>query len=221
MKTLNPFLPTKTTPAIVPSQLTKAGGALYLLNQSNNNYQIDFQNGNTATLAAQHARLYKLRFPLDAFVASVQSMVLAAPIKNPQVWGEAFQAGEDVSNLYSGPLTNDILALGQPLVTDLGNVDNQTFTVAAQVGQTLYLVGLLITMDKAATPSSGLLSISGFDTSIVPTGGLEYELVQSNQQANFERKYQSALPALPSAGLHFAFPNLSSAIYLELTTFYQ
>lgn len=221
MKTLNPFLPTSGNPAIVPSQLTRAGGTLYLVNQSNANYLIDFQNGNTATLLAQHARPYKLRFPLNSFVVSVQSLILAAPVQNPQIWGEAFDAGEDTGPLFSGPLTNDIAALGQPTVTDFGNVNNTTFTLSVPVGKQLYLLALFISMDKAATPSSGLLTINNFDTSIVPTGSLEYQLVQSAQQSNLERKYTSALPAAAGKGLQFVFPNLADAIYLEVASFTQ
>lgn len=218
MKTINPFLPTSSTPVIVPSQLTRAGGTLYLVNQSNNNYQVDFQNGNTATLLAQHARLYKLPFPLNAFVVSVQSTVIAPPLASPQVWGEAFQPGEDTTGLFTGALTNDILALGQPQIFSLGNVDNTTFSVANISGVLFYLSGFDLTMDKAATPASGLFTV----TNLNQGSELFYWLVQSNQQALIEKRFANPLQqAAPPSALTFAFPNLPASIGFNYYGWYQ
>lgn len=223
MKTINPFLPTSGYPQTVPSQLTRAGGTLYLVNQSNANYTIDFQNGNTATLLAQHARAYKLRFPLDAFMVTVQSVVLAAPVTNPQIWGEAFDAGEDTGPLFSGPLTNDITQLGQPLVRAMQNVNNTTFTFATAAGTLLYLMEFCITMDKAAVnASNGQLQISLLSTSVVGGGSLYYYLVQSTTNQNtFKRKFAAPIPSLDSRGITFAFPNLNAGIALDAVVFSQ
>lgn len=218
MKTINPFLPTVSTPATVPSQLTRAGGTLYLVNQSNNNYQVDFQNGNTATLLAQHARLYRLPFPLNAFVVSVQSTVIAPPLKSPQIWGEAFQPGEDTSGLFTGALTNDILALGQPQIFGIGNVNNTTFSIANLPGLLFYLAGFDLTMDKAATPSSGLFTVTNLDQG----SELFYWLVQSNQQVLIEKRFANPLQQLAgSSGITFTFPNLTASIGFNYYGWYQ
>lgn len=221
MKTLNPFLPTRSNPATVPSQLTRAGGALYLVNQSNNNYQLNFQNGNTATLLAQYARLYRLPFPLNAFVVSAQSTVIAPPLKSPQVWGEAFQPGEDTSGLFTGPLTNDIMALGQPNVYSASNVDNQSFNQPTIPGTLFYLIGWEISMDKAATPSSGFFTIGNLDSSIVPNSQIPYWLVQSNQQVWIEKKYGYPIPQSPTNAMSFSFPNLAASIGFNYYGWYQ
>jgi hypothetical protein len=223
MKTLNPFLPTSAQPATVPSQLTRAGGALYLVNQSNNNYTIDFQNGNTATLVAQFARLYRLAFPLNGFVVSVQSTVVAPPLSSPQVWGEAFQAGEDTSGLFTGPLTNDILALGQPSVFSLSNVNNQSFNQANLPGLTFYLSGFEITMDKTGTPASGIFTISGLANPPAENNQLNYWLVQSNQQVWIKEDFKAPLAGGQGVNgpMTFMFPNLTASIGFNFFGWYQ
>lgn len=221
MKTINPFLPTSGNPAVVPSQLTGAGGTLYLVNQSNNNYVLDFQNGYTATLLAQHARPYRLPMPVDSFVVTLQSVIIAPPLASPQVWGEAFQRGEDTSGLFSGPLTNDIMALGQPNIYVVPNADNQDIVQANIAGQTFYLYGFEITMDKAATPASGILSVSNLANPPAINGGLAYWLVQSSQQVWIKEEFKTPMAASQIAPLTFTFPNLPASIGLNYFGWYQ
>lgn len=218
MKTINPFLPTIGNPVTIPTQLTRAGGTLYLVNQSNANYLINFQNGYTATLLAQHARPYTLNTPINSAVVSVQSLAIAPPLPNPQIWGEAFQPGEDISHLFMGPLTNDIIGLGQPAITGAGNLDNASIFVPNLPGKTFYLLGFDLTLDKAATPASGLFTI----TNINGSEELFYWLVQSNQEVFLEKQFRNPLQAMADPSpLTFTFPNLPASIGFNYYGWYQ
>lgn len=118
------LLPANTTVPVVgtgqhfDSGLVTSCGALYFKNKSNVGVNIVFDNGMSAEIPAWHARLFSMKQRVNQLWLSqaYQLPIATSPIS--QLDYEVYQAGEDTSGLYTGPINyrttiGNHLGLGQ------------------------------------------------------------------------------------------------------------
>lgn len=139
---VNTNVPTTGQGMVVKSGLQTGCGTLYFLNKSNIGIWIVFEDGSTGIIPAWWARPFTMQQKTNQLWLT-QAYILNSTAGNPisQLFLEVYQANEDASGLYSGPIPYQqnlgnnvpINATATSVVND-GNAAGTTIVEATAVG---------------------------------------------------------------------------------------
>lgn len=116
--------PTPGQGTVYPSGLTNGCGTLYFLNKSNFGLLLMFEDGSVVSIPAWFARPFKVKNKSNQlWIVSAYMLNIASP-PIQQLWYEAYQANEDATGLYSGPIPYQS-TVGGNVTSTVSGISNQ------------------------------------------------------------------------------------------------